>query len=324
MTTTITLRKLADGLQKSIDDSRRPMTQNPTPKRTREYQSRLIDADDLERGQQALHALADASENGTLPEVPSNLRTKKAILHLVRKGIDSSGGYYDAIPHKEYRDTSNEGVALQELLEGRKGSEQREADSERARKQELARKEDDLRYQKIPGFFPTPQPVIELMIAMADLSDSDTVLEPSAGKGDIADELRRSGIKTVSVIEPVLQLREILRSKGYGVIGSDFLEKEPREFYDKVLMNPPFEKGQDAEHVRHAYDMLLPGGRVVAVMSEGTFSRSDKKATEFRQWLESRDGFSEKLTPASFKGIDSFRQTGVAARLVFIDKPKNA
>jgi hypothetical protein len=53
-------------------------------------------------------------------------------------------------------------------------------------------------------------------------------------------------------------------------------------------MNPPFEKGQDIEHVRHAYDQLKPGGRVVAIMSEGPFFRSDKKATEFRDWLESR------------------------------------
>ena len=48
--------------------------------------------------------------------------------------------------------------------------------------------------------------------------------------------------------------------------------------YDKIIMNPPFENGQDIDHIRHAYSLLNDGGRVVCIMSEGTFYRNDKKS----------------------------------------------
>ena len=51
-------------------------------------------------------------------------------------------------------------------------------------------------------------------------------------------------------------------------------------------MNPPFSNRQDAEHVRHAYDLLKPNGRIVAIMGEGVFFGSDKKAVEFRERLD--------------------------------------
>ncbi|HQV22274.1 MAG TPA: hypothetical protein PLJ88_04215, partial [Agitococcus sp.] len=57
--------------------------------------------------------------------------------------------------------------------------------------------------------------------------------------------------------------------------------------YDRIIMNPPFSNRQDAEHVRHAYDLLKPNGRIVAIMGEGVFFGSDKKAVEFREWLDS-------------------------------------
>ena len=91
------------------------------------------------------------------------------------------------------------------------------------------------------------------------------------------------------------------------------------DLYDRIIMNPPFEKGQDIDHVRRAYDMLHPNGRIVAIMSEGPFYRSDSKAQEFRAWLDDKGGTSEKLPEGSFK--DSDRSTGVNTRLVIIDKP---
>ena len=41
--------------------------------------------------------------------------------------------------------------------------------------------------------------------------------------------------------------------------------------YDRIIMNPPFSNRQDAEHVRHAYELLRPNGRIVAIMGEGVF-----------------------------------------------------
>ncbi len=169
----------------------------------------------------------------------------------------------------------------------------------------------------IPGYFPTPAPVIERMLDAARIESGMTVLEPSAGKGNIADAIKEETPQAnLRVVEISGQLRKILAAKGYELAGEDFLEHKGE--YDRIVMNPPFEKGQDMEHVRRAYDLLKPDGRVVAIMSEGLFFRSDKKATEFREWLEGLGGTSEKLPEGAFKSGE--RATGVATRLVAIDK----
>lgn len=174
--------------------------------------------------------------------------------------------------------------------------------------------------RNIPGFFPTPPPVIDRMVAAAELKPGQRVLEPSAGKGDIADAIREAEPEArLEVVEPAYSLRQILELKGFSLVGDDFMMLAG-EWYDRILMNPPFEHGADIDHVRHAFDLLAPGGRLVAIMSEGPFFRSDRKAEAFRQWLESVDGHSEKLPDGSFAGKDAFRQTGVATRLVTIEK----
>jgi hypothetical protein len=174
--------------------------------------------------------------------------------------------------------------------------------------------------KKWEGYFPTPASLAERMADELDVNEGHTVLEPSAGKGSLIDAVVAAGANPANVdaLEIVTDLQNILKLKGYNVVGRNFLEHE--ESYDRIIMNPPFENGQDIDHVRHAYSLLKPGGRIAAIMSEGPFYRSDKKATEFRDWLESVGGSSEKLPEGSFK--DSDRSTGVATRMVIIDKPE--
>lgn len=168
---------------------------------------------------------------------------------------------------------------------------------------------------KIPGYFPTPKTIVQKMIEAAEIEQGQKVLEPSAGKGNIADLLKDSGTSP-EVIEVNTTLRDLLKAKGHNVVGTDFLQHTGE--YDRIVMNPPFEQGQDIDHVRHAYDLLKPGGRLVAIMSEGPFFRQSKKDTSFREWLDEVGGTSEKLPEGSFKSSE--RSTSVATRMVIIEK----
>jgi len=85
-------------------------------------------------------------------------------------------------------------------------------------------------------------------------------------------------------------------------------------------MNPPFENSADIDHVRHAYELLSVGGRLVSVMCKGPFFRSDAKSREFREWLDGLDHEVEELPEDAFQGVEAFRQTGVQTCLVTIDK----
>jgi hypothetical protein len=201
-------------------------------------------------------------------------------------------------------------AALREYLEHR--AERRGDDPQKIAERELIGKD-------LPGFFPTPRPVIERMLELAQVEPHHQVLEPSCGKGDILDAVKELHPELlVKAIEQNRTLSDVLAAKGYEVEFSDFLSHAAR--YDRIVMNPPFENGQDIEHVQHAYSILSPGGGLVSVMSEGPFFRSDKKAAAFREWLAEVNGESEELPEDAFQGKDAFRQTGTRTRLVTIHK----
>lgn len=170
---------------------------------------------------------------------------------------------------------------------------------------------------KRDGWFPTPRRIVERMIDEAGNLQGLRVLEPSAGNGAIARIAKERGA-LVNCIELDATRYQTLEAQGYaGVTNADFLEcKYFPPFYDRVLMNPPFENGQDVDHVRHAFKFLKPGGRLVAIMSEGPFFRKDRKAIEFREWLDTV-GYSDKLPADAFMASDN--PTNVQTRIVVID-----
>lgn len=172
---------------------------------------------------------------------------------------------------------------------------------------------------KIPGYFNTPPPVVERLMSVADIRPGQRVLEPSAGAGDIADAIRAQGV-TPDVVEVASSLRKILEAKSYNIVGYDFLEYTSGP-YDRIVMNPPFENAQEIDHVLHAFKLLAPGGRIVSVMSEGPFFRSDKKSEAFRNFVDNY-GYSEQLPQGSF--LKSRNSTGVNTRIVVIEKPYSA
>lgn len=171
-------------------------------------------------------------------------------------------------------------------------------------------------------FFPTPAPLAARMAEMLDVKPGMRVLEPSAGKGNLADAVRDEypGAE-VDVVEQSNTLREILKEKGYSILGHDFNDFEKSIKYDRIIMNPPFSDGIDADHVRKAYAHLAPGGRLVAIAGEGIFFRKDKKAQEFRTWFDSVNGTSEQMEGA-FLDRHEVATTGVNSRLLVIDKPE--
>jgi hypothetical protein len=312
-------RAMADRLDDKVADKLRPISQNPTPKRIRDYNMRVHDGHNLERLQKALYALADAHESGEIPTCLAGLKTKKEIEPLVRTRGDGSGGYYSYVDTGEYVYDTPEARALQELIDGSP-----EECAEAHRLEEIRRREAEvlLDIGQIPGFFPTPARVVQRLLGLASIDPGMSVLEPSAGSGAIADVIRESCPQAhLAVCEINYSLRELLDLKGYYLIEAhDFLEyyvtQNGVDGWDRIVMNPPFEHLKDVDHVRHAYDCLSAGGRLVSVMSESAFFRKDKKAAEFREWLDERGGYTEPLEEGAFKEIG----VGVKARVAVIDK----
>jgi hypothetical protein len=281
------LRIEAEKLQKHIDDKTRPMTQNPTPKRTREYNARCHEGENLRRCQKAMQKLADLHEAGTCPANLSGLRKKTEILPLVATRGDSSG-YYDYRDSFKYRDESSTARELQALIE--------ECPAQR-KERELAYKLQEVKRQKIEGYFPTPRAVAEQMIELAEIEPSHIVLEPSAGTGELADAIKEHAPVICCEIRPAF--REILKAKGHELVDEyDFIDMEPCGNFARVVMNPAFENQTDAKHVRHAYGLLAPGGRIVSVMAASV--RFSSYYQSFRDWLADKGEIID-LPEGSFK-----------------------
>lgn len=163
------------------------------------------------------------------------------------------------------------------------------------------------------NFFPSPPPVVERLIELAGIRPDMRVLEPSAGQGAIAIACAEVGgvvdcFELMAANYAVLAADERLNSVRQG----DFLQQVPEAIYDRIVMNPPFARQADVDHVAHALGFLAPGGRVVAVMSAGVTFRDNKKTQALRDLLRERGGDLEALPDGAFKVSGTMVSTVIA------------
>ena len=173
------------------------------------------------------------------------------------------------------------------------------------------------------GYFPTPQPLARMVVALAGIEKGMKVFEPEAGQGGLADEIIDivGGTQHIMCCELQENNVKVLREKGYTVIHQDFMTLEENfmgtmEYFDRIVMNPPFEKQQDLIHVSKAWEFLKPGGRLTSITSPGFTFRQDKRATEFREFV-GRFGRYIENPEGSFKPSG----TSINTLTVVLDKP---
>ncbi len=119
--------------------------------------------------------------------------------------------------------------------------------------------------------YPTPQGIAEQMVLYANIEQGMSVLEPSAGTGNIVNEIVKNCGTELTSVEINYDLCTALKTMLSGkVVNKDFLEcNGDIGTFDRIVMNPPFEKGSDIKHINHALEMLKPGGRLVAICANG-------------------------------------------------------
>lgn len=167
-----------------------------------------------------------------------------------------------------------------------------------------------------PDFYPTPKEVIFEMLENVSI-ENKTVLEPSAGKGDIIDELYNLGAKNVLFCENNEDLQKISKTKG-TFLKDDFLtvKSEDISHIDLIVMNPPFTA--DEKHISHAYNIAPNGCTIIALCNAQTIENPYSMSRKELKSIIDLHG--------SFKNIkdcfaNSERKTGVEIGLIKILKP---
>lgn len=161
-------------------------------------------------------------------------------------------------------------------------------------------------------FFPTPRAVAEQVCDLADITSECSVLEPSCGKGDLADVAWERSPRRLDGIELNMDMEKYLVGKPYDTcIGQDFLEIADDNNWDRVVMNPPFSRQQDIDHIYKAFKVLKNGGILVSVVSESPFFRSNTKSVEFREFLDKNNAEIYDLESGAFKESDTMVKTRI-------------
>jgi phospholipid N-methyltransferase len=159
------------------------------------------------------------------------------------------------------------------------------------------------------GFFPTPIWLSQDLVVRADVKKGDLCLEPSAGTGRIVDSLLHEHAAVVAVErDPAMRaaLEQRCLTEKHLVVhdGDDFLTCETIDSFDAVVMNPAFNKvglGDCLDHVRHAYSMLQPRGRLVSVMPISIKFRESRRYADFRVWYTGLGGRVTDLPDSTFR-----------------------
>lgn len=132
-----------------------------------------------------------------------------------------------------------------------------------------------------PDLFPTPPALAAKMVELADIPRGGSVLEPSAGTGNILRAIRgKCGWSCIlTAVEIIDRLCDFLRAREEGaeirqadlIRQEDFLECTVEDIgtFDRVIMNPPFSNGADIKHILHARNFLNSSGRLVAICAGG-------------------------------------------------------
>ena len=173
-------------------------------------------------------------------------------------------------------------------------------------------------------FYPTPRNLINKMLDKIDLYMIRSVLEPSAGKGDIIERIYEKAKNLYSVnldidgIEIDDNLQHILKGKGHRIVHNDFLTYNTYKRYDAIIMNPPFNNGD--KHLLKAIELQEQGGQIVCLLNAETLKNP---YTNTRKDLINRlERYNAEVEYIEDAFTDAERKTEVEIALIYIDIPK--
>lgn len=178
-------------------------------------------------------------------------------------------------------------------------------------------------------FYPTPQELIDTMLEGIDWRMIFTVLEPSAGKGDLVEGICKTCEKRtysrwdthkldIDCIELQEELQMILKGKGYRVVHNDFLTYNTYKRYDLIISNPPFSQG--AKHLLKMLDMQADGGGIICLLNAETLK--NPYTAERQVLLQRLTALNADITYLDDAFTHAERKTDVGIALVKVFIPQ--
>lgn len=180
-----------------------------------------------------------------------------------------------------------------------------------------------------------PAQVVKVLISELRLFEGVDLLVSAAGTTDIADGIRKACPGAIiTFVEQNKTLYQILESKGCFLMNTgDFLKVDCWPGFDRIALIPPFMYKQEIKHVRHAFLMLKPGGRLIAIVralahfcnqlpqTSLASPRMNGEASHFHDWVKEFGGKIEELPEELLQEGDDGTTTA-RLHIIIINKPE--
>lgn len=195
-------------------------------------------------------------------------------------------------------------------------------------------------------FYPTPPALVKKMYNKIEWTKVHSILEPSAGKGDILEEIIRlhkqsekkkyeyygsnynDAIWNISMdcVEIDPNFAAILKEakwtgtiiNKYNVTQADFLMWDSYTRYDLIIMNPPFADGD--KHLLKALELCRTGGQIVCILNAETIKNP---YSVYRQDLINKlNEYNATIDFLQDEFVNSEHKTDVEIALIYVNIPK--
>lgn len=176
-------------------------------------------------------------------------------------------------------------------------------------------------------YYPTPEALANKMVSLCELDYVYSVLEPSAGDGNLIKALKNYTVSgkrhysesryEVDAIELEEDFHPILASLDAVVVYNDFLHFNTCKKYDLILMNPPFSNGE--QHLLKALDMQEHGGQICCLLSAETLKNPYTSAR--KKLLRKLENLNANIEYISGAFSNAERQTDVEVALIYVSIP---
>lgn len=152
----------------------------------------------------------------------------------------------------------------------------------------------------------TSDAVCQALISKAWLTDSQIILEPSAGNGKIISfieanySFNQMQFDLVELNKEKAQHLVEIKKSNWNVFHKDFLQFENAKQYDRIIACPPFKGNVDIIHIQRMYQLLAKKGVIVSLTSPYWLTNNEAHQVEFRKWLTDKEYYLTMLPDNSF------------------------
>lgn len=242
-------------------------------------------------------ALRECTVFGNVVKLP-NIQLERKLYQDVAKSLELIGGKWKGVKISGFVFDQDPTELLNKIAEG-----------------------DQINLKKEYQFFETPEEIADFMVSLANIYETDLILEPSAGKGAIVKAINKViGVRRLVFCYEAMDTNRMFLEKiaNVNICGNDFLWDNGiyEGVFDKIIANPPFSKNQDIDHIYQMHKKLSDTGLIVTVCSNHPWVSSNSKERQFVEWLEDKLVECHEIEAGSFKSSG----TMVGAKILVIQK----